>query len=158
MRDRKRLNDTLYISQQNRALPPKLRIATCSADGGLSQGSQPIKKMISIAEFKNSLGEYGKSLTEERVEQLYEWECQSGDIIPEQKLKDPDKKEELSVGLRGELEHNISKEEYRKLLNDYKSSDEQIEKRLQYLGSFCRNIIRAELQQYVEKNRKKIEP
>ena len=47
--------------------------------------------------------------------------------------------------------------EYRKILNDYKSTDEQIKKRLQYLESFCRNIIRMELEKTIqnEKENKK---
>jgi hypothetical protein len=40
----------------------------------------------------------------------------------------------------------ITTEEYRELLNDHESSDEQIQKRLDYLESFCRNIARLELQ------------
>lgn len=46
----------------------------------------------------------------------------------------------------------VSVEEYRKLLNDFTSSSEIIEKRLQYLESFCRNIIRPELQKIYENN------
>ena len=45
----------------------------------------------------------------------------------------------------------ISVEEYRQLTNDFTSSAERIEERVQYLESFCRNIIRPELQKiYVE--------
>lgn len=40
----------------------------------------------------------------------------------------------------------ISPKEYRKILNDYKSSEEQIKKRLEYLEAFCRNIIKQELE------------
>jgi DNA mismatch repair ATPase MutS len=38
--------------------------------------------------------------------------------------------------------------EYRKLLNDNVSSDEQIQKRLDYLEALCRNVIRIELEKY----------
>ena len=43
----------------------------------------------------------------------------------------------------------VSIEEYRKLLNDYVSTDEQIKKRLEYLEAFCRSMIKQELQKYV---------
>lgn len=39
----------------------------------------------------------------------------------------------------------ISIKEYRKLMNDDISSDDQIRKRIQYLEAFCRNIIQIEL-------------
>ena len=42
----------------------------------------------------------------------------------------------------------VTTEEYRKILNDHTSSDEQIKVRLNYLEGFCRNIIKAELQTY----------
>ena len=48
----------------------------------------------------------------------------------------------------------ISVEEYREILADHASSDEQIIKRIEYLESFCRNIIRLELQLYVRKESK----
>ena len=44
----------------------------------------------------------------------------------------------------------VTIEEYRKMLNDRTSLDEQIKARLDYLEGFCRNIIRAELQAYVD--------
>ena len=44
----------------------------------------------------------------------------------------------------------ITIEEYRKTLNDYVSSAEQIKKRLEYLEAFCRNIIKIELKDYVK--------
>lgn len=49
-----------------------------------------------------------------------------------------------------ESENNgvVSVEEYRRLLNDYQSTDERIRERLQYLESFCRTIIRAELKRF----------
>ena len=40
----------------------------------------------------------------------------------------------------------ISVEEYREILADCASSDVQIVKRIEYLESFCRNIIKSELQ------------
>ncbi|MEI6553125.1 MAG: hypothetical protein WCO09_01005 [bacterium] len=46
----------------------------------------------------------------------------------------------------------VSVEEYRQILNDFTSPTELIEKRLQYLESFCRNIIRPELQKIYENN------
>lgn len=42
------------------------------------------------------------------------------------------------------------------MLNDRTSSDEQIKARLDYLEGFCRNIIKAELQAYVDT--KKLNP
>lgn len=48
----------------------------------------------------------------------------------------------------------VSVEEYRKILNDHTSTDEQIKKRLQYLEGLCRNIIKPELQTYVSGNYK----
>jgi hypothetical protein len=44
----------------------------------------------------------------------------------------------------------LSVEEYRAILNDHKSTDEQIEKRLAFLEQFCRGIIRQELTTYVQ--------
>lgn len=43
---------------------------------------------------------------------------------------------------------SVTVEEYRKLLNDYISSEEQIIKRLQYLEALCRNNIKSELEKY----------
>ena len=43
----------------------------------------------------------------------------------------------------------ITTDEYRKLLKDETSTDEQIAKRLAYLEAFCRNVIRIELKHYV---------
>lgn len=40
--------------------------------------------------------------------------------------------------------------EYREMMNDYGSTDVQIMLRLEYLESFCRDIIRFELNRYVE--------
>lgn len=44
----------------------------------------------------------------------------------------------------------VSIAEYRELLNDDKSSDEQIEQRLQYIENLCRNLIRQELAHHVD--------
>ena len=41
-------------------------------------------------------------------------------------------------------------ERYRKLTGDFKSSDEQVQKKLDYLRAFCRNIIRSELESWVQ--------
>ena len=50
----------------------------------------------------------------------------------------------------------VSVEEYRQLTNDFTSSAERIEERVQYLESFCRNIIRPELQKIYEQSKKNI--
>jgi len=47
----------------------------------------------------------------------------------------------------------VTVDEYRKVLNDYKSTDEQIKKRIEYIQALCRGIIRQELESY-EKNTK----
>jgi len=47
----------------------------------------------------------------------------------------------------------ITIKEYRKILDDKKSSNEQIAKRLQYLEALCRNITKSELKTYVTKTR-----
>ena len=49
----------------------------------------------------------------------------------------------------------ISIIEYRKILNDYASSEEQIKKRLQYLDALCRNVAQIELQNYVRRVKQK---
>ncbi len=43
----------------------------------------------------------------------------------------------------------ITTDEYRRLLNDHTSTDEQIAKRIEYIEAFCRNVIRLELERYV---------
>ena len=43
--------------------------------------------------------------------------------------------------------------EYRKILKDDVSSDEQIQERLCYLEAFCSNIIEIELEKYYKKVR-----
>jgi hypothetical protein len=48
----------------------------------------------------------------------------------------------------------VTNEEYRKLLGDYKSTDEQIKKRVEYLEAFCRKVIKLELQNYGNKTKK----
>ena len=44
--------------------------------------------------------------------------------------------------------------DYRKIMNDEVSTDEQIEKRIEYLDTFCRNIIKEELSKFLTKNHK----
>jgi len=44
----------------------------------------------------------------------------------------------------------VSIAEYRKLLGDNVSTGEQITRRLRYLEALCRNVIRQELENYVE--------
>ena len=46
----------------------------------------------------------------------------------------------------------VSVKEYRKLLNDYTSTDKRITERIMYLDSLCRNIIKSELQKITTKN------
>lgn len=48
----------------------------------------------------------------------------------------------------------LSIEEYRRLLHDEVSTDEQIRRRIDYLESLSRDIIRAELKAYVQGKRK----
>jgi len=43
-------------------------------------------------------------------------------------------------------------QEYRELLKDEISSDEQIQKRLDYLEALCRNVIRIELGKHLPKS------
>lgn len=45
----------------------------------------------------------------------------------------------------------VSIEEYREVLDDHESTDEQILRRLAYLEALCRNIARAEIETYVHK-------
>ena len=47
----------------------------------------------------------------------------------------------------------LSIQEYREILKDDASSDEQIKKRLQYLEVFCRNVTKLEVENYVQKIR-----
>ena len=48
----------------------------------------------------------------------------------------------------------VSIAEYRNILGDTTSTDKQITKRLQYLEAFCKNIIKPELQTYVQHYKK----
>jgi hypothetical protein len=48
----------------------------------------------------------------------------------------------------------VTIEEYRRILNDQTSSEEQIKKRLSYLEAFCRNVIKIELEKYVKETSK----
>ena len=47
----------------------------------------------------------------------------------------------------------VTIDEYRKILDDKDSSDEQITKRIQYIEALCRNIIKQELENYVTQNK-----
>lgn len=49
----------------------------------------------------------------------------------------------------------VSVEEYRKILGDYSSSEENILSRLNYLEAFCRNVARFELEEYVKNTKAK---
>lgn len=51
----------------------------------------------------------------------------------------------------GVLETAVSTDEYRRILSDHKSTDEQITKRIQYIEALCRNIIKQEIENYVKK-------
>ena len=48
----------------------------------------------------------------------------------------------------------VTVEEYRKMLKDYISTEEQITKRIVYLEAFCRNIIKNEIEKHVKEKRK----
>lgn len=48
----------------------------------------------------------------------------------------------------------VTVEEYREMLNDEKSSDDQIRKNLEYLKALCVNVIRIEIKSYVESTKK----
>ena len=43
-------------------------------------------------------------------------------------------------------------EKYREILNDYKTEDEVILQKLEYLEAFCRNIIKTELEKFTYSN------
>jgi hypothetical protein len=45
----------------------------------------------------------------------------------------------------------VTIEEYRKILNDYVSTEEQVNKRLNYLEALIRNVVRNELEHYAKK-------
>ena len=48
---------------------------------------------------------------------------------------------------------SISIQEYRKIMSDETSTDEQILKRLNYLEALCRNVIRQELDKFEKSNK-----
>lgn len=45
----------------------------------------------------------------------------------------------------------ITVEECRRILNDYQSPDELIEERIEFITSYCKNIIKSEMEKYVSK-------
>ena len=45
----------------------------------------------------------------------------------------------------------ITIEKYRKILGDYTTADELVQKRIDYLTAFCRNIAKNEIENYVKK-------
>lgn len=49
----------------------------------------------------------------------------------------------------------LSVAEYRKLLNDDKTSDDRILERIEYLVGFTRKVARGELEKYVQNKNKK---
>ena len=51
---------------------------------------------------------------------------------------------------------SVTISDYRKIMGDKISTDKQIKKRIQYLDAFCRNIIKAELDKFLTKNRNSI--
>lgn len=60
-------------------------------------------------------------------------------------------------GESGKVKKNgkVTPEEYRKIIVDWTSNDAEIQKRLDYLYSFCRNVIRSELEKHAKKGREK---
>lgn len=52
----------------------------------------------------------------------------------------------------------VTVDEYRKILDDKDSSDEQITKRIQYIEALCRNIAKQELENYVNQNKQSNNP
>ena len=48
----------------------------------------------------------------------------------------------------------VTIEEYRSILKDYKSPDELIRKRIDYITALCRNLTKSEIRTYVKKCRK----
>ena len=62
--------------------------------------------------------------------------------------------ENKRVLVRTKKTHNdylVTVSEYRTLLNDYTSADDQIIERLEYLESFCRNVAKFEIEKYIQK-------
>lgn len=49
---------------------------------------------------------------------------------------------------------SISIQEYRKIMSDETSTDDQILKRLSYLEALCRNVIKQELEKFEKNNGK----
>jgi len=47
----------------------------------------------------------------------------------------------------------ITVEEYRSILNDNKSSDEVIKKRIDYITALCRNLAKDEIKNYVKSSK-----
>jgi hypothetical protein len=47
----------------------------------------------------------------------------------------------------------ITVEEYRKITNDYRSTEEIINKRIKFIESLCRNVIRSEIKSYVSETK-----
>ena len=50
----------------------------------------------------------------------------------------------------------ISIQDYRTILDDQVSTDEQICRRLEFLEAFCRNLISRELENYVKSQKNNI--
>ena len=53
---------------------------------------------------------------------------------------------------------SVTIKDYREIMNDEISTDEQIEKRIEYIDNFCRNIIKAELSKFLTENRNSLHP
>lgn len=49
----------------------------------------------------------------------------------------------------------VTVDEYRKILKDYKSSDEQIIERVEYIVALAQNIIRDEIKAYATSSQNK---
>lgn len=49
----------------------------------------------------------------------------------------------------------VSVGEYRKMLDDNISTEEQIRKRLEFLEALCRNVAKSELENYVNEAKKR---
>jgi hypothetical protein len=52
----------------------------------------------------------------------------------------------------------ISLAEYRDLFREDKTPDELVKKRIHYIETFCRNIIKAELEEYVQSTKNRTIP
>lgn len=53
------------------------------------------------------------------------------------------------MGLYRKEKAMIKIEEYRKISDDYSTPEEVIQKRIDYLSGFCRNIAKEEIKKYV---------